>query len=43
MKQTILQLKSKKTHLKVHPLNFKKVFNETEKKIWLELSEWTSK
>ena len=41
----MLQLKSKKTHthLKVHPLNFEKVFHGIERKTWSELSEWTSK
>ena len=34
MKQTILQLKSKKKkHLKAHPLNFEKVFNGIERKL----------
>ena len=40
----MLQLKSKKKkYLKVHPLNFEKAFNGTEKKTWSELNEWTSK
>ena len=45
MKLTILQLKSKKNkdHLKVHPLNFEKVFDGIERITWSELSEWTSK
>ena len=37
-------MKSKtKKHLKVHPLNFEKVLNGTERTTWPELSEWTSK
>ena len=35
------QFKEKK--LKIHPLNFEKLFNGIERKTLSELSEWTSK
>ena len=36
-------IKKQRKHLKVHPLNFEKVFYGIERKTWSELNEWTSK
>ena len=42
MKSTLIQFKSQKKNkikIKVHPLNFEKVFNWTQRKTWSDLSE----